>query len=123
MDERLSTTIEREVTSWLGVTVTTHSMGGGLEFRYGRVELGHLHGDACADLPFTRKIRDELIATGRASVHPPLPDSGWVRREIAGSKDIAGVVALFRRNYDRASARATSPAGAAEGATASPNAE
>ena len=117
----MSATIAREVTSWPGVAVATHSRGGGLEFRYGRVELGHLHGDSCADLPFTRKIRDELIATGRVVVHPPLPDSGWVRRELAGADDLPATIALFRLNYERAAARATASADAVTGDTALAN--
>src|SRR5215210_2042327 len=79
MNDEPLTQIEREVTSWPGVT-TGDTGRGGLQFSYGRVELGHLHGSSFADLPFPKKVRDELIAQGRASVHPPLPDSGWVRR-------------------------------------------
>jgi hypothetical protein len=69
------------------------------------VELGHLHGSSFADLPFPRKVRDELIAQGRASVHPPLPDSGWVRRRMDGPDDAEAVIELFRMSYDRAKAR------------------
>jgi hypothetical protein len=65
-----------------------------------------LHGSSFADLPFTRKIRDELIAEGRASVHPPLPESGWVRRRMDGPEDVAPVIELFRLNYERAKTRA-----------------
>jgi Family of unknown function (DUF5519) len=73
MSDELSTLIEREVKSWPGVT-TDDAGRGGLQFRYGKVELGHLHGSSFADLPFPKKIRSELIAQGRASVHPPLPE-------------------------------------------------
>jgi hypothetical protein len=99
------TTIEREVKSWPGVT-TGDTGRGGLQFSYGRVELGHLHGSSFADLPFPKKVRDELIAQGRASVHPPLPESGWVRRRMHGPEDIEAVIELFRLNYDRAKERA-----------------
>ncbi len=97
--------IEREVKSWPGVT-TGDTGRGGLQFSYGRVELGHLHGSSFADLPFPKKVRDELIAQGRASVHPPLPDSGWVRRRIDGPEGAKAVIELFRMNYDRAKVRA-----------------
>jgi hypothetical protein len=73
---------------------------------YRGVELGHLHGDSFADLPFPKKVRDELIAEGRASAHPPLPDSGWVRRRMEGPGDAEAVIGLFRMNYDRVKARA-----------------
>ena len=94
--------IEREVKSWPGVT-TGDTGRGGLQFSYGRVELGHLHGSSFADLPFPKKVRNELIAQGRASVHPPLPDSGWVRRTMDGPDDAEAVIELFRMNYERAS--------------------
>lgn len=74
MSDAAMTTIEREVKSWPGVT-TGDTGRGGLQFNYGRVELGHLHGSSCADLPFPKKVRDELIAEGKAAVHPPLPNS------------------------------------------------
>ena len=105
MNDDLLTIIEREVLGWPGVT-TGDTGRGGLQFSYGRVELGHLHGASFADLPFPKKVRDELIAQGRASVHPPLPESGWVRRRMDGPDDAEAVIELFRMNYDRAKARA-----------------
>src|SRR5215218_3159317 len=107
-------TIEREVASWPGVS-TGDTGRGGLRLSYGKVELGHLHGNSFADLPFPKKIRDELIAQGRASVHPPLPDSGWVRRRMDGSEDAEAVIELFRMNYDRAKARDKRRASGSEG--------
>jgi hypothetical protein len=104
-DELLLTAIEREVKSWPGVT-TGDTGRGGLQFSYGRVELGHLHGSSFADLPFPKKVRDELIAQGRASVHPPLSESGWVRRRMDNPEDAEAVIELFRMNYDRANKRA-----------------
>jgi len=104
MNEEPLTQIEREVMSWPGVT-TGHTGRGGLQFSYGRVELGHLHGSSFADLPFPKKMRDQLIAQGRASVHDPLPNSGWVRRRMYVPEDVEAVIGLFRMNYDRARAR------------------
>jgi hypothetical protein len=76
---------------------------GGMEFRLGRRELGHLHGDRLADLPFPRRVRDELIAEGRARPHRWVPDSGWVSVPIRTKEDVDDVVALFRLAFDRAS--------------------
>ena len=92
--------IVTEVASWPGVTARPHSLGG-TEFRVGRVEIGHLHGDRVADLPFPRSIRDELVAAGSAKPHHVLPDSGWVSRWIEGPDEVVEVVALFRKNYER----------------------
>ena len=105
MGDTPSTRIEREVKGWPGVFAGDTSRGG-LGLYYGRVELGHLHGSSFADLPFPKKVRDALIEQGRASVHPPLPNSGWVRRRMDGPGDAEAVIELFRMNYDRAKARA-----------------
>ncbi len=90
----------REVSSWEGVKVSDHRFGG-VEFRLGRRELGHLHA-TFADLPFPRRLRDELIASGRARPHHVLPDSGWVTVPMRTAEEAANVIALFRQNYDRA---------------------
>ena len=56
--------IERELLNWPGVTAGQYRFGG-REFRVGNLELGHLHGSAVADLPFSRAIRDELVSIGK----------------------------------------------------------
>ena len=75
---------------------------GGSEFRLGKRELGHLHGDALVDLPFPRKVRDELVAAGRARPHHVLPETGWVSFWIESPDDSDNAIALFRIAYDRA---------------------
>lgn len=100
MADSLATQIAREVASWDGVSAAPHRFGG-LEFRVGRRELGHLHGSRLADLPFPVAIRNQLVATGRAEHHHFLPDSGWVSVRIRGAEDVGRVVELFRLNYDR----------------------
>jgi hypothetical protein len=96
--------ITGEVTSWEGVSDHSHRFGG-IEFRLGRIELGHLHGDRLADLPFPKAVRDELVASGRVQPHHVLPHSGWVSRRIESEDDIDDVIRLFRLNYERVSAR------------------
>lgn len=103
MNDEPQRVIEREVGSWPGVS-TDDTGRGGLQFSYGKVELGHLHGNSVADLPFPKRVRNELIAEGRASVHPPLPDSGWVRRSMYEAADAEAVIELLRMNYERAKA-------------------
>lgn len=105
MDDRPLASIEREVKGWPGVIIGDTGRGR-LRFSYGRVELGHLHGNSFADLPFPKKVRDELVSGGRASVHPPLPNSGWVRRSMQTPEDVREVVELFRINYERAKEKA-----------------
>jgi hypothetical protein len=64
MSEKVSTgrQIAAAVMAWPGVEPAAHRFGG-IEFRLGKRELGHLHCDALADLPFRRRVRDELVAT------------------------------------------------------------
>jgi Family of unknown function (DUF5519) len=93
-------TVKREVASWKGVSAHEHRFGG-VAFSVGRRELGHLHG-SIADLPFPRPVRDELIATGRARPHHVLPESGWVTIPMRTTAEVASVIELFRRNYERA---------------------
>ena len=93
-------TVRAAVAGWEGVTTHEHRFGG-VEFRVGRRELGHLH-ESIADLPFSRRIREELVAAGRAKPHHILPDSGWVTVPMRTPSEIENVIALFRENYERA---------------------
>ena len=98
----LAAELERTLTAWEGVTAHAHRFGG-VEFRFGGRELGHLHGDRFADLPFPRRVRDKLVEAGRARPHHVLPESGWVTVPMG---DAAELVALFRLAYERAVAAA-----------------
>ena len=91
--------VTQEVSSWEGVIVQEHRFGG-VEFRVGRRELGHLHA-RFADLPFPRTVRDELILAGRARPHHVLPQSGWVTVPMRTKAEVKNVIMLFRQNYDR----------------------
>ena len=80
--------ISRELLSWPGVTVQPHRFGG-LEFRLNGHELGHLHSNRQADLPFSVKTREELVAAGKADhLSDVLPmaaesiDSGMAEKKL-----------------------------------------
>lgn len=96
----ISEAIEHELLTWPDVTAGTHRFGG-REFRVGNREIGHLHGSHVADLPFTRKIREELVLHGEVSPHHHLPNSGWVSFYFKSEEDVPAALALFRRNYER----------------------
>jgi Family of unknown function (DUF5519) len=89
------------VTSWPGVSAATHRFGG-TEIRLGTRELGHIHGDDLVDLPFPKKVRDEIVAAGRAQPHHVLPRSGWVSFYLNEPADIERAVALLRESFDLA---------------------
>jgi Ni,Fe-hydrogenase I large subunit len=92
--EDIRESIEREVASWEGVTVHPHRFGG-VEFRVGKRELGHLH-QTWADLPFTSRIREMLVETGRAEPHK-FGVNGWVSCNLDDE-----AIELFRLSYERA---------------------
>jgi hypothetical protein len=106
--------ITAAVTSWPDVELGPHRFGG-VEFRVGPREIGHLHGDRIADLPFPRRVRNELVAAGRARPHHVLPESGWVTVPIGEAGDVESVIELFRLSYERARAARRSAASRAAG--------
>jgi hypothetical protein len=97
--------IRTEVEGWDGVTSRPQRFGG-VAFMLSKRELGHIHGDRLADLPFPKRIAEELIADGRALPHHVVRDSGWVSKPIRGEEDFEAVLDLFRLSYERATAAA-----------------
>jgi hypothetical protein len=95
--------IRAEVETWEGVTSRPHRFGG-VAFKLGKRELGHIHGDRLADLPFPKRVAEELIAEGRALPHHVVQDSGWVSKPIRDEGDVEVVLDLFRLSYERATA-------------------
>lgn len=91
--------IEQVVLSWAGVEAKPHRFGG-TEYVIGRREIGHIHGDMLADIPFPTAVRDEVIAAHLAEPHHILPDSGWISKYLRSEQDVAEAIALFKRSYD-----------------------
>lgn len=88
------------VTAWPGVTTDTGRFGETELIVEGRM-IGHVHGDHQADIPYPRRIRDELVAAGRTGPHHIHPESTWTTRYITSDDDVDEVVELVRINYDR----------------------
>jgi hypothetical protein len=97
----LSQVIDGEVAAWPGVTRHEHRFGG-TEYRLGRREIGHVHGELLVDVPLPRKVRDELVRHGRARPHHVLPESGWVSVPLHSTQDVAAAVRILRLSYDLA---------------------
>ena len=93
--------IRRTVESWDGVSSHLHRFGG-VEFRAGGRELGHLHGDTLADLLLPKTVHDQAIGDGRAQPHHVLPESNWVNVHIRQPEQAQDVVDLLCAAYDRA---------------------
>ncbi len=90
--------IETAVKVWEGIETHPHRFGG-LEFRLGTREIGHVHGDRMVDIPFPTKVRDELVGAGAAERHHVLPESGWVSFYIREAGDVARAISLLERAY------------------------
>jgi predicted DNA-binding protein (MmcQ/YjbR family) len=85
--------------TWDGVEAHPHRFGG-TEFRIGRREIGHIHGDYLVDIPFPKKVRDELVTNGLVQPHHVLPKTGWVSFYLREEADLQKAIELFKRSYD-----------------------
>lgn len=92
-------TIRHNAALWDGVTEHPHRFGG-VEFLYGKRELGHIHGDSLLDIPLPMNVRTQLIEKGEVKEHHIVPDSGWVSFYIKREEDVSKAIALLRRSYD-----------------------
>jgi len=93
--------IVKELSKWSGVSALPHRFGG-TEFRFGRRELGHVHGDYQADIAFPMAVRNQLVEQKKAQPHHILPKSGWITFRFREEEDVDRAVELFRLSYDLA---------------------
>ncbi|MCL4267624.1 MAG: DUF5519 family protein [Anaerolineae bacterium] len=104
--------IAKTILTWEGITAHPHRFGG-TEFRLGQREIGHIHGDTLVDIPFPKKVRDEIVAAGRAEPHHVLPRSGWISFHLRQPADVEQAISLLRQSFELAlkqrSRRKTSP--------------
>ena len=84
--------------TWQGIETHPHRFGG-TEFRIGKREIGHIHGDSLVDIPFPKKIRDEIVAAKEAEPHHILPETGWVSFYLREEADVERAIALLKRSY------------------------
>ena len=91
--------IRQAVLEWEGTEAYPHRFGG-TEYRLGSREIGHIHGNWLVDLPFPKKIRDEVVQARRAEPHHLLKDSGWVSLYLRTPEDIQRAIDLLRSSYE-----------------------
>jgi hypothetical protein len=96
--------IRSALQEWPGVTSQLHRFGG-TEYRLGRREIGHVHGDSLVDIPFPKRIRNELVTAGRAEPHHILPESGWVSIYLRQAADVDRAIELLRLSFEIADQR------------------
>ncbi len=92
--------LEEQVAAWPRVSVARHRFGG-REFRFDKAEIGHVHSWGDVDIPFTRAMREVLLAEHLAQPHRWLPDSGWISFHIGGEADLAHAEWLMRLSWLR----------------------
>ncbi len=93
--------IRQAVSAWPGISSHPHRFGG-TEYQLGRREIGHVHGDSLVDIPFPKKVRDEIVAAGRAQPHHVLPESGWVSVYLREAGDVERAIDLLRLSFELA---------------------
>lgn len=91
--------IKQAVLSWEYVEAHPHRFGG-TEYRIGRREIGHVHGDNLVDIPFPKRIRDEIVAAGEVEPHHILPETGWVSFYLREDEDVERAINLLKRSYE-----------------------
>lgn len=107
--------MQAAISQWEDVTVASHRFGG-IEFRLGKVEIGHVHRDGLVDIPFTRAIREALVAERLAEPHHILPDTGWISFWVGRTGSVEQAIDLMRLSYLQKRSR-REPAAAAKAET------
>jgi hypothetical protein len=92
--------LEREVTSWPGVSASAHRFAG-REFRFRDAEIGHVHAGGVVDIPYPRAMRDAVLAAGLAQEHAWVPNSGWITFHVRHEDQMAHAIWLMRLSYAR----------------------
>jgi MFS family permease len=100
MGTAITENIKHEILSWPGVTSTPYQFGG-VEFRVNKRDMGHIHGEKLADLPFPIELRKEIISSGKALPHIIYPESMWVSYVIHSEEDTPKIIDLFKLQYER----------------------
>jgi Luciferase len=99
--------IETALQDLAGIDAQPHRFGG-TEYRLGRREIGHVHGDQLVDIPFPKEVRDALVAAGRAEPHHILPRSGWVSVFLRQPTDVDRAIELLKYSFEIAKDRKAS---------------
>ncbi len=107
------TDLVNKVSAWPGISTREHRFGG-IEFRLGQREIGHVHDFGIADIPFTVTVRDALVRSGLARRHRWLPNSGWTT--IPAMDDTDRAIKLLRLSFLKAELRSANSVSATSAA-------
>lgn len=95
---RLVDRIIEEVAAWPHVNTKEHRFEG-REFTLGPREVGHVHRWGIVDVPFTKRLRDQLIDEGKTEEHHVVPESGWTTLYVEDDEDVDRAIWLLRLSY------------------------
>jgi hypothetical protein len=91
--------IESEVSTWPGITITTHKYGG-MQINYKGKELGHIHSNGLFDMLLSRKLKKQLMCENHhVQNHHSFKNSGWISFYIKHTDDKYVVLKLLKRKY------------------------
>lgn len=91
-------TIEHEVTTWPGITLSLHKYGG-IQFNVNNQEIGHLHGNGLLDVLLSRSLKTALMKDTAIQDHHVFKDSGWVSFRIKTPADQQTALAILGQSY------------------------
>ena len=91
--------IHEAVMNFKDISAGNHRFGG-TEYKLGKREIGHVHGDHLVDIPFPIKIRNEIVESGEAQPHHILPESGWVSIFLNNEDDVERAINLLKRSFE-----------------------
>ena len=91
--------IQAEAGGWPGITMGLHRFGG-VEFKLGSREIGHVYGDSLVDIPLPMGVRNALVAAGDADPHHVLPHSGWVSVYLNDAGDVDRAIEILRHSFE-----------------------
>jgi hypothetical protein len=97
--------LEREVSSWEGVTKGDEIFGG-TQFSVGGVPFGHFHANGLVDIPFPRRVQLRLIRQGRTGPDQHHTRAGSTTFFIRSAEELENAIWLFGLAYALSSRRA-----------------
>ena len=86
------------VSQWHGIVVEPHKYGG-REFKWGKLEIGHIHRDGMLDIPYTKALREYLVSNEYTNEHHLLPETGWSTYYVQSSDDVNQALWLLKLSY------------------------
>lgn len=86
--------IKNSVADWPGITLSMHKYGG-IQFNYGKKEIGHMHSNGIVDVLLDRKTKEELMAKNLVEDHHVFKKSGWVSVYVKSKEQAESAISVL----------------------------